>query len=73
MNPARPAPIRPLLVLLAGLVISEPLAGQPAQQPWQPPDLIDAVASLGAAVHDGSLYVYGGHVGRVHAHSIENI
>ncbi len=40
---------------------------------WRPPDLIDAVASFGAAVHDGALYVYGGHVGRVHAHSIENI
>ena len=40
---------------------------------WRPPDLVDAVASLGAAVHDGALYVYGGHVGRVHAHSIENI
>ena len=40
---------------------------------WRPPDLVDAVASLGATAHDGALYVYGGHVGRVHAHSIENI
>ena len=73
MSQALPAQIRQLLVLVAGLVLSQPAVGQPARQPWQPPDLIDAVASLGAAVHDGSLYVYGGHVGRVHAHSIENI
>lgn len=40
---------------------------------WRAPDLVDAVASFGAVVHDGALYVYGGHVGRTHAHSIENI
>ena len=40
---------------------------------WRPPDLIDAVASFGAVGLDGALYVYGGHVGRVHAHSLENI
>ena len=40
---------------------------------WRPPDLVDAVASFGAAARDGALYVYGGHVGRTHAHSIENI
>ena len=38
---------------------------------WRPPDLIDAVASFGAVAHDDALYVYGGHVGRTHAHSIE--
>ena len=40
---------------------------------WRPPDLIDAVASFGAVAHDDALYVYGGHVGRTHAHSIENL
>ena len=62
--------------LLVLLVMAAPQSA-PAQETslagWRPPDLVDAVASLGAAVHDGALYVYGGHVGRVHAHSIENI
>ena len=40
---------------------------------WRPPDLVDAVASFGAVAHDGALYVYGGHVGRTHVHSMENI
>jgi len=32
-----------------------------------------AVASFGAAVHDGALYVLGGHVGRAHQHSRDNL
>ena len=49
-------------------------AAQPAHDgTWHPPDLVDAVASFGVVVHDGALYVYGGHVGRVHAHSVDNI
>ena len=63
-------------LLAAALVIAAwlPAAAQDnTLDGWRPPDLIDAVASFGAAVHDGALYVYGGHVGRVHAHSIENI
>lgn len=32
-----------------------------------------AVASFGAAVAEDHLYVYGGHVGRTHHHSIENL
>jgi hypothetical protein len=32
-----------------------------------------AVASFGAAVHDGWLYVAGGHVGETHVHSLENL
>lgn len=67
-------PVRFLLLLfLACLVVSGPASGQPPGVPWQPADLPEAVASLGAAVHDGFLYVYGGHVGRAHAHSTENI
>ena len=64
----------------AGLTLTLvlPAASPPAAQDdtlgaWRPPDLIEAVASFGAIIHDGALYVYGGHVGRVHAHSIANI
>ena len=66
---------RPTLLAVALLVAAcLPAAAQDnTLDGWRPPDLIDAVASFGAAVHDGALYVYGGHVGRVHAHSIENI
>ena len=46
---------------------------QAMERRWRPPDLVDAVASFGAVGHDGALYVYGGHVGRTHAHSIRNI
>ena len=46
---------------------------QAMERQWRPPDLVDAVASFGAVGHDGALYVYGGHVGRTHAHSIRNI
>ena len=66
---------RPTLLAVALLVAAcLPAAAQDnSLDGWRPPDLIDAVASFGAAVHDGALYVYGGHVGRVHAHSIGNI
>ena len=37
------------------------------------PPLPEAVASFGAAVADDHLYVYGGHVGKRHQHSIENL
>ena len=40
---------------------------------WQPPDLPEAVASFGAVTHDGAIYVYGGHVGRVHDYSVDSI
>ena len=60
-----------ILLLLAAPQTAS--AQQTSLAEWRPPELVDAVASLGAAVHDGALYVYGGHVGRVHAHSMENI
>ncbi|MBI84748.1 MAG: hypothetical protein CMJ81_16260 [Planctomycetaceae bacterium] len=37
------------------------------------PDLPEAVASFGAAVLDGWLYVYGGHIGGAHEHSRDNL
>ena len=37
------------------------------------PELPEAVSSFGGAVQDGWLYVYGGHTGRAHKHSRENL
>lgn len=37
------------------------------------PVLPEALASFGAAVHDGWLYVYGGHIGGAHDHSRDNL
>ena len=71
----RTAPFTPVAGLVFALALSGGLAAaqdDPAA-PWRPPDLIDAVASFGAVTHDGALYVYGGHVGRTHVHSMENI
>ena len=62
------------LVLALLLATSRPASAQDdTLGRWRAPDLLDAVASFGAVGLDGALYVYGGHVGRVHAHSLENI
>ena len=62
------------LTVLSPLVPAASAAGQNGgDDPWSPPDLVDAIASFGAIAHDGALYVYGGHVGRTHAHSRANI
>lgn len=37
------------------------------------PDLPQGIASFGAAVAGDDLYVYGGHVGKTHQHSVENL
>lgn len=37
------------------------------------PNLPEAVSSFGAAVCDGWLYVYGGHIGQAHDHSRDNL
>ncbi|MCY3732239.1 MAG: hypothetical protein OXF98_12930 [Rhodospirillaceae bacterium] len=71
----RTAPSTSVGGLVFALAFSGGLAAaqeDPVRQ-WRPPDLIDAVASFGAITHDGALYVYGGHVGRTHVHSMENI
>jgi hypothetical protein len=44
-----------------------------AHAPNTIPDLPEAVTSFGAAVADGWLYVYSGHIGTAHDHSAENI
>lgn len=72
MQQAAAVRITVLLLLLLGA--TQPVSAQRfSLSEWRPPDLVDAVASLGAVAHDGALYVYGGHIGRVHAHSMENI
>src|SRR5688500_3705689 len=37
------------------------------------PLLPEAISSFGATAADGAIYVYGGHVGRAHAHSRDNL
>ncbi|MDZ4656975.1 MAG: DUF1668 domain-containing protein [Bythopirellula sp.] len=37
------------------------------------PELPEAISSFGGAVEDGWLYVYGGHTGRAHQHSRDNL
>ena len=68
--PSLLAGLIPALVLLSPTPVP---AQDAASGMWRPPDLVDAVASFGAVAHDGALYVYGGHVGRTHVHSMENI
>lgn len=43
-----------------------------AVEPIYPP-LPEAVSSFGAIVHDGSLYVYGGHSGKAHSYSTATV
>ena len=70
----RTVPSTTVAGLVCVLLFSSGLSGQedPGRQ-WRPPDLIDPVASFGAVTHGGALYVYGGHVGRTHVHSMQNI
>jgi hypothetical protein len=44
-----------------------------ATKPQAPAPLPEPVSSFGAAVAEGWLYVYGGHIGREHAHSAANL
>jgi hypothetical protein len=73
-------------MLRGALLLSVPLIahGTPSQQPIeasarhsavveQPLLLPRAIASFGACRAGGWLYVYGGHIGRAHAHSRENV
>lgn len=64
----RRAAVLCLLPLAAGAAADEPTAA-----PASLPPLPAAVASFGAAVNGDGLYVYGGHVGRTHQHSITNL
>lgn len=69
--------IRSIPFLCAALVAS--VAAQDNAPESRPADSGDrhsiptAVASFGAAVCDGHLYVQGGHIGRAHAHSKDNV
>lgn len=58
---------------IAGLLAVLQLGFDPAASATGYPPLPLAVASFGAAVADGSLFVYGGHVGKTHSHSQENL
>lgn len=63
-----------LLVALASVARADTAtagSGSVALSRW--PILPEAIASFGAAEAGGWLYVYGGHTGRVHAHSRDNL
>jgi N-acetylneuraminic acid mutarotase len=54
-----------LILLAVGLAAAS--ASEPAALKYD--DLPEGIASFGAAVHDGHLYVYGGHTGKTHTYS----
>jgi N-acetylneuraminic acid mutarotase len=56
----------PLLLLCAAL-------GQAQDTPLKYPPMPEAFSSFGAAVCDGHVYVYGGHVGKTHTYSTEAV
>ena len=60
-----------LVIAVCVVVTARSLEAQePTPTGWLLPE---AVSSFGAAERDGFLYVFGGHVGRAHAHSRENL
>lgn len=67
----KPSRVRIGQILLCALcsVMLLPMAGAADELP----DLPEGIASFGAAVAGDSLYVFGGHVGKTHQHSVENI
>ena len=56
----------------AQFAVAEEVDAPPAEPPTVA-DLPLAISSFGAAHLDGSLYVYGGHIGTQHVHSFENL
>ena len=63
-------PLRHALALIA-FQIDAPPGEELVHRTWPP--LPEAIASFGAAELDGAIYAYGGHVGRAHAHSRDNL
>jgi N-acetylneuraminic acid mutarotase len=63
----------PLPVWAPAASATEETVAAPAARSHPASFLPEAVASFGAAVEGGWLYVYGGHIGRVHEHSLENV
>ncbi len=63
-------------VALGTVVVQLAVAEEVDPPPAEPPQVADlplAISSFGAAAMDGSLYVYGGHIGTQHVHSFENL
>ena len=58
-----------ILLLTATLLSGHILAAEPVQVKYAA--LPAGIASFGAAVHDGHLYVYGGHTGKTHSYSVD--
>jgi N-acetylneuraminic acid mutarotase len=61
----------PVSIALLAVTLTSGHAQQPARVVAEA-RLPHAITSFGAASHDGWAYVYGGHIGRTHAHSASN-
>jgi len=62
--------------VVLGTAAAQIAVAEEVDAPAEPPTVADlpvAISSFGAAHLDGSLYVYGGHIGRQHVHSFENL
>lgn len=59
-----------LLAALLSVVLRTPAD---AETPKELPPVPEAVTSFGAAVAGDFVYVYGGHIGRAHQHSVKNL
>ena len=55
------------------LVADDEGAAQVGSSSWSPPVLLEPVASLGATRCGEWLYVYSGHTGQTHRHSVDNL
>ena len=66
--------VRTLRLIVAVTLATRCLAAVPVAQAAEAlPKLPEGIASFGAAVAGDNLYVFGGHVGKTHQHSIENL
>jgi hypothetical protein len=57
----------------SGVEEAAPPQGLPRAAPGRYAEYPEKIASFGAAVLDGGLYVYSGHIGETHEHSIDNL
>jgi len=77
MNPFRRLLLGPALTVASSVAMGQHAPADPSltQQPAASdlPDLPRAVASFGAAGLDDAIYAFGGHVGKAHAHSRDNV
>lgn len=62
-----------MLTVIFLVVVSTPTIAEPVGKQSSIPPMPEGFSSFGAAVCDGYVYVYGGHVGRTHHYSTEAV